>query len=80
MYGAEVVALFRLVKDAFDPLGIINPGIKLPAPDHRPFAHLKVGNGAAPLPTRIEAGLREIERSAGYSLSRLESLADASLR
>ena len=76
VYGPEIVALFRLVKDAFDPLGIMNPGIKLPAPDHRPFANLKVGDGAAPLPLWIEAGLREIERSAGYSLSRLELAGD----
>jgi FAD/FMN-containing dehydrogenase len=72
VYGAEIVALFRRVKDAFDPKGIMNPGVKLPDPDQRPFGHLKVGDGAAPLPPRIEAGLREIERSAGYSLSRLE--------
>ena len=72
VYGPEIVELFRLVKDAFDPTGIMNPGIKLPAPDHRPLADLKMGDGAAPLPPRIEAGLREIERSAGYSLSRLE--------
>jgi len=72
VYGPEIVALFRLVKDAFDPEGIMNPGVKLPHPDQPPFAHLKVGDGAAPLPPRVEAGLREIERSAGYSLSRLE--------
>jgi FAD/FMN-containing dehydrogenase len=72
VYGPGIVALFRRVKDAFDPKGIMNPGVKLPDPDQRPFAHLKVGDGAAPLPPRVEAGLREIERSAGYSLSRLE--------
>lgn len=72
VYGPEIVALFRLVKDAFDPRGIMNPGVKLPEADHRPFGQLKVGEGAAPLPARIEAGLREIERSAGYSQSRLE--------
>ena len=76
VYGAEIVALFRRVKDAFDPLGIMNPGVKLPAADHFPFGCLKVGDGAAPLPPRIEAGLREIERSAGYSLSRLELTAE----
>ena len=80
VFGPEIVALFRLVKNAFDPLGIMNPGIKLPAPDHLPFARLKVGGGAAPLPPRIEAGLREIERSAGYSLSRLELADDWPLR
>jgi FAD/FMN-containing dehydrogenase len=72
VYGAEIVRLFRLVKDAFDPLGILNPGIKLPSPDFQPFSDLKVGEDAADLPPRIEAGLREIERSAGYSQSRLD--------
>jgi len=76
VYGDEILRLFRLVKDAFDPLGILNPGIKLPSPDFQPFSDLKVGEDAADLPPRIEAGLREIERNAGYSLSRLD-LADA---
>ena len=66
----------RRIKRALDPKGIMNPGIKLPARDHQPFEDLKVGDGAAPLPPRIEAGLRGIERSAGYSLSRLELTAE----
>ncbi|HEV8598874.1 MAG TPA: FAD-binding oxidoreductase [Gemmatimonadales bacterium] len=75
-YGSEIVGLFRLVKEAFDPVGILNPGVKLPAEGDRPFAALKVGGQAAQLPPEIEAGLREIERTAGYSVSRLE-LADS---
>jgi len=54
----------------------MNPGIKLPAPDQQPFGHLKVGDEATPLPPRVEAGLREIERSAGYSQSRLDLTAE----
>lgn len=76
VYGSEIVGLFRLVKEAFDPVGILNPGVKLPAEGEPPFASLKVGAHAAQLPPEIEAGLREIERTAGYSLSRLE-LADS---
>ncbi len=72
VYGAEILMLFRLVKEAFDPLGILNPGIKLPSPGFQPFSDLKVGEDAVTLPPRIEAGLREIERSAGYSQSRLD--------
>jgi FAD/FMN-containing dehydrogenase len=75
VYGREIVELFRRVKEAFDPVGILNPGVKIPSEDDRPFANLKVGTGALALPEDIEAGLREIERSAGYSMSRLE-LAD----
>jgi FAD/FMN-containing dehydrogenase len=76
IYGSEIVALFRLVKEAFDPLGILNPGVKVPSEQDRPFAQLKVGEGAISLPEDIATGLREIERSAGYAVSRLE-LADA---
>lgn len=72
IYGAEIVALFHRVKTAFDPHGILNPGIKLGgAPS---IARLKVGAGAVPLPPEIAAGLRTIEREGGYARPRLELL------
>jgi FAD/FMN-containing dehydrogenase len=37
VWGRETVALFRAVKDAFDPLGILNPGVILPLPGQRPL-------------------------------------------
>ena len=76
VYGPEITGLFRKVKDAFDPVGILNPGVKIPAAEDRPFASLKVGSGAATIPQDIEAGLRDIERFARYSVSRLD-LADS---
>jgi len=78
LYGPEIVTLFRAIKQAFDPLGILNPGVKLPAEGERPLDGLKVGGAAVALPEDIERGLREIERTARYSVSRLE-LADAPL-
>jgi FAD/FMN-containing dehydrogenase len=75
IYGPEVVELFRRVKDAFDPVGILNPGVKIPSADERPFGSLKIGRGAAPLPADIEESLRDVERFARYSVSRLD-LAD----
>jgi FAD/FMN-containing dehydrogenase len=70
-YGAEIVDLFRQVKTAFDPHGILNPGVKLDdgAP---PLSRLKVGRDAAPIPDDIAQALGQIERSGGYALSRLE--------
>ena len=76
VYGPEITGLFRLVKEAFDPVGILNPGVKIPAVEDRPFGALKVGAGAATIPEDIEAGLRDIERFARYSVSRLD-LADS---
>jgi FAD/FMN-containing dehydrogenase len=37
VWGAEMVALFRAVKEAFDPAGILNPGTVLPLPGQRPL-------------------------------------------
>ena len=74
VYGPEIVGLFRKVKESFDPLGILNPGIILPSGEP-PITRLKTGAGAVPLPPDIAAALREIERGGGYARSRLD-LAD----
>jgi FAD/FMN-containing dehydrogenase len=74
-YGPEVTSLFRAVKDAFDPLSLLNPGVILPAPGAAPLAQLKVGDAAAPIPDDIAHALREIERTGGYATPRLQ-LAD----
>ena len=79
LYGSEVVGLFRAVKHAFDPGGIFNPGVILPAPDAEPIARLKAGAAAASLPPDIAAGLRRIEQERGYAARRLE-LADEPAR
>jgi len=75
IYGEEVVALFRRLKQLFDPLGILAPGVILPAGEPA-ISRLKVGADAAALPDDIARALREIERGGGYARSRLE-LADA---
>jgi len=75
IYGEELVTLFGRLKALFDPLGILAPGVILPAGEP-PISRLKVGAGAAPLPDDIARALRDIERGGGYARSRLE-LADA---
>lgn len=73
IYGPEVTALFALVKRAFDPAGILNPGVKVPAPGAPPpVSRLKVGADATPLPDDVARALREIERSGGYATDRME--------
>ena len=73
VYGTEVTGLFRRVKECFDPLGILNPGVILPAvPEESPLTSLKVGTDAAPIPDDIAAGLRRIEREGGYATPRLD--------
>lgn len=71
-YGPELLGLFTLVKRAFDPAGVLNPGIKLG--DAPSLSNLKVGRHAAELPPRIAAGLRAIEREGAYATPRLQLL------
>jgi FAD/FMN-containing dehydrogenase len=71
VFGSEIVGLFRRVKDSFDPQGLFNPGVILPAGEP-PISRLKVGETAVTLPLDIQESLREIERTAGYGRSRLE--------
>ncbi|MBV9775334.1 MAG: FAD-binding oxidoreductase [Gemmatimonadetes bacterium] len=46
VWGRETVGLFRRVKEAFDPAGILNPGVILPLPGQRPLDAI----GPYPLP------------------------------
>ena len=41
IWGAGMVRHFRTVKESFDPLGILNPGVILPLPGQRPFDALR---------------------------------------
>ncbi|HEU4558083.1 MAG TPA: FAD-binding oxidoreductase, partial [Longimicrobium sp.] len=41
IFGAEIVDCFRMVKRAFDPAGILNPGVILPLPGQRPLEAIR---------------------------------------
>jgi FAD/FMN-containing dehydrogenase len=71
-YGPEVMALFRAVKRAYDPRSILNPGVIIPSADWAPFADLKVGPAAAPIPADIARRLRDTERTAAWGTSKLD--------
>ena len=71
-YGPEAMALFGDVKRAYDPQGILNPGVILPATDWAPLDDLKVGAEAAPVPDDIAGRLRDTERNAAWSVPKLD--------
>jgi FAD/FMN-containing dehydrogenase len=71
-YGSEVMSLFRALKESYDPRGILNPGVILPAPDWTALADLKVGAAAAQLPDDIAVRLRDVERTAGWATPKSE--------
>jgi FAD/FMN-containing dehydrogenase len=74
--GPEMAALFAAVKQAFDPRGILNPGVVVPQdPSAPPLDHLKVGSDAEPIPDAVARRLADMERERGWSRSKL-ALAD----
>ncbi|HTO74225.1 MAG TPA: FAD-binding oxidoreductase [Gemmatimonadales bacterium] len=69
-YGSVVTGLFRQIKSAFDPAGVLNPGVIIPD-GVEPLTRLKFEPGAEPLPPDVAQALRTIEREGGYARSRL---------
>jgi len=72
LYGAEIVARFGAVKRAYDPEGMFNPGVILPADDWEPLAQMKVGPAAAPIPDDIATRLRDLERTGAWQTPKTE--------
>jgi FAD/FMN-containing dehydrogenase len=72
VYGSKIVRLFEQVKKAFDPVGIMNPGVILPKGGGKSLDHLKVGPRTQPIPGEIEQRLREVERSAQWNVPKHE--------
>jgi FAD/FMN-containing dehydrogenase len=71
LYGPDIVRLFHLLKDALDPRGILNPGVKISRTPAPPLRELKVGRDAASIPQAIAEELRQIERTGDYRRERL---------
>ena len=76
VWSATAVERFAEVKRAFDPLDILNPGVKTALPGEHALAEIKYDPALAPLPSRARAVLDRVERDRAYSRSRLELLAD----
>jgi FAD/FMN-containing dehydrogenase len=67
VFGATYAGLCRSVKEAWDPAGILNPGVVVAAPGARPLdLPLKVGLAAPSIPVGIAGELRRIERDAAW--------------
>lgn len=66
-FGRTYADLCRKVKHAWDPAGILNPGVVVSAPGARPLdLPLKVGLAAPSIPASIAEQLRRIEREAAW--------------
>ena len=69
---------FGDVKSAFDPAGILNPGVKVMVARQSALGEIKYDPGLRPLPTRARAALDRVEQQRAYAQSRLDLLDGAS--
>lgn len=77
VWDARAMALFARVKQAFDPLGILNPGVKVPRPGEDPLANVKYDPSLPPLPADARAALDAVVRNKDWAAYRLGLLDDA---
>ncbi len=74
VWPAETIELFALVKRAFDPASIFNPGVKVPVPGQHALGAIKYDPSLPPLPRAARAALDLVERDRAYSTLRLSLL------
>ncbi|HEX6536008.1 MAG TPA: FAD-linked oxidase C-terminal domain-containing protein [Gemmatimonadaceae bacterium] len=74
VWPESALRLFRLVKGAFDPRGILNPGVKVPLPEQRPIDEIKYDPSLPPLPAAARGALDAVERDRAYAMLRLSLL------
>jgi len=76
VWPADVRERFQAVKDAFDPVGILNPGVKIGLPRQRALGDIKYDPQLPSLPPKAKAVLARVERDRLYSEFRLALLDD----
>jgi FAD/FMN-containing dehydrogenase len=73
-WSTEVLDLFGLVKRAFDPAGVFNPGAKLALRGQRAIEDVKYDPALPALPAAARHALDVVERDRAYSRLRLDLL------
>ena len=71
IWSEEARNVFKVVKDAFDPAGILNPGVKVPLAGQRPIEDVKYDPTLPALPLAARTVLDNIERDRAWHRDRL---------
>jgi FAD/FMN-containing dehydrogenase len=74
VWSEEAMALFAATKQAFDPGGVLNPGVILAAPHAEPIEQVKYDPALPPLPAAARAALDTIVREKAWSRHRLDMI------
>ena len=74
VWSTEERALFASIKQAFDPGGVLNPGVKVPLPNQRAIDAVKYDPALDALPEDAAKALALVERERAYARFRLDML------
>jgi FAD/FMN-containing dehydrogenase len=78
VWNKEALRAFGLVKKAFDPANIFNPGVKVSLPNQRPIEDIKYDPSLAQLPAEARAALDSVVKARAYDQFRLSLIGRSS--
>ena len=78
VWHKEALRAFSLVKKAFDPANIFNPGVKVPLPNQKPIEDIKYDPSLPPLPREARAALDSVAKTRAYDQFRLSLIGRSS--
>lgn len=78
VWHKDAVRAFALVKKAFDPANIFNPGVKVPLPNQKPIEDIKYDPSLPPLPKEARAALDSVVKTRAYDQLRLSLIGSSS--
>ena len=78
VWHKDALRTFALVKTAFDPANIFNPGVKVPLPGQKPIEDIKYDPLLPPLPREARAALDSVVKTRAYDQFRLSLIGGSS--
>ena len=78
VWHKDAVRAFGLVKKAFDPGNIFNPGVKVPLPHQKAINDIKYDPDLAPLPEEARVALDNLVKDRAYNRFRLSLIGGSS--
>ena len=78
VWNKDALRAFALVKKAFDPQGIFNPGVKVALPNQKPIEDIKYDPSLPPLPAQARAALDSMVATRTYDQFRLSLIGSPS--
>ena len=78
VWHKDAIRAFALVKAAFDPRNILNPGVKVPLPNQKAIGDIKYDPALPPLPAAARTALDDLVKARAYNRFRLSLIGRSS--